>query len=123
MSKGNLNIEFINPFIIGASMVYTSIVLFAGFIIFAGSNFGGTIALGKLTSITLLIAMLILSAVGYVANAEQTAKTTHTLRLLMSLYPALFAVLTAVITGFFKINSKMEKELETAMKEMSQASE
>jgi predicted RND superfamily exporter protein len=42
---------------IGASMVYTSIVLFAGFIIFAGSNFGGTIALGKLTSITLLIAM------------------------------------------------------------------
>jgi predicted RND superfamily exporter protein len=33
------------------------IVLFAGFIIFAGSNFGGTIALGKLTSITLLIAM------------------------------------------------------------------
>lgn len=69
------------------------------------------------------IAMLILSAVGYVANAEQTAETTHTLRLLMSLYPALFAVLTAVITGFFKINSKMEKELETAMKEMSQASE
>jgi predicted RND superfamily exporter protein len=42
---------------IGTSMVYTFIVLFAGFIIFAGSNFGGTIALGKLTSITLLIAM------------------------------------------------------------------
>jgi predicted RND superfamily exporter protein len=42
---------------IGASMFYTSIVLFAGFIIFVGSNFGGTIALGKLTSITLLIAM------------------------------------------------------------------
>ena len=42
---------------IGTSMIYTSIVLFAGFIIFAGSNFGGTIALGKLTSITLLIAM------------------------------------------------------------------
>ncbi|MFC2125811.1 RND family transporter [Bacteroidota bacterium] len=42
---------------IGASMVYTSIVLFAGFVIFIGSDFGGTIALGKLTSITLLIAM------------------------------------------------------------------
>lgn len=42
---------------IGPSMVYTSAVLFAGFIIFAWSNFGGTIALGKLTSITLLIAM------------------------------------------------------------------
>lgn len=41
----------------GASMIYTSIILFAGFIIFAWSDFGGTIALGILTSITLLIAM------------------------------------------------------------------
>ncbi len=42
----------------GASMIYTSVVLFAGFIIFAGSSFGGTAYLGILTSITLLIAML-----------------------------------------------------------------
>jgi uncharacterized protein len=42
----------------GSSMIYTSIVLFAGFIIFAGSGFGGTIALGILTSTTLLIAMI-----------------------------------------------------------------
>ena len=42
----------------GASMIYTSIVLFAGFIIFTWSDFGGTIALGLLTSITLLIAMV-----------------------------------------------------------------
>ena len=41
----------------GASMIYTSVILFAGFIIFAWSEFGGTIALGMLTSITLLIAM------------------------------------------------------------------
>ncbi len=41
----------------GASMIYTSVILFAGFIIFAWSDFGGTIALGILTSITLLIAM------------------------------------------------------------------
>ncbi len=41
----------------GASMIYTSIVLFAGFVIFSGSDFGGTIALGVLTSTTLLIAM------------------------------------------------------------------
>lgn len=41
----------------GASMIYTSIILFAGFIIFAWSDFGGTIALGILTSVTLLIAM------------------------------------------------------------------
>lgn len=41
----------------GASMIYTSIILFAGFVIFAGSDFGGTVALGILTSTTLLIAM------------------------------------------------------------------
>jgi predicted RND superfamily exporter protein len=41
----------------GASMIYTSVILFAGFVIFAWSDFGGTIALGVLTSITLLIAM------------------------------------------------------------------
>lgn len=42
----------------GTSMVYTSIVLFAGFSIFTLSDFGGTSALGFLTSITLLIAMI-----------------------------------------------------------------
>src|SRR5688572_18501342 len=41
----------------GKSIMYTSIVLFAGFIIFAFSDFGGTIALGVLTSITLVISM------------------------------------------------------------------
>jgi predicted RND superfamily exporter protein len=41
----------------GKSIMYTSIVLFAGFIIFAFSNFGGTIALGILTSTTLVISM------------------------------------------------------------------
>lgn len=42
----------------GASMMYTSVILFAGFIIFVWSDFGGTVALGILTSITLLIAMV-----------------------------------------------------------------
>lgn len=42
---------------VGKSMIYTSIVLFAGFIIFTFSSFGGTIALGILTSITLLMSM------------------------------------------------------------------
>lgn len=41
----------------GKSIIYTSIVLFAGFIIFAFSHFGGTIALGLLTSTTLVISM------------------------------------------------------------------
>jgi predicted RND superfamily exporter protein len=41
----------------GASMIYTSIVLFCGFVVFAASEFGGTIALGVLTSTTLMFAM------------------------------------------------------------------
>jgi predicted RND superfamily exporter protein len=42
----------------GASMIYTSIILFFGFVIFGASEFGGTVALGVLTSITLLVAMI-----------------------------------------------------------------
>lgn len=42
----------------GVSMIYTSIVLFFGFSIFITSQFGGTIALGLLVSITLMIALL-----------------------------------------------------------------
>jgi predicted RND superfamily exporter protein len=38
----------------GLSIIYTSLVLMAGFIIFCASSFGGTFALGWLTSITLL---------------------------------------------------------------------
>ena len=40
----------------GLSIVYTSMVLIAGFIIFCLSSFGGTKSLGWLTSITLLVA-------------------------------------------------------------------
>ena len=42
----------------GKSMLYTSIILFFGFVIFGASTFGGTVALGILTSITLIMAML-----------------------------------------------------------------
>jgi hypothetical protein len=41
----------------GVSMVYTSIILFFGFGVFASSDFGGTQALGILVSLTLLVAM------------------------------------------------------------------
>jgi hypothetical protein len=41
----------------GLSMMYTSVVLFCGFSIFMGSEFGGTKALGLLISVTLLVAM------------------------------------------------------------------
>jgi len=41
----------------GVSMIYTSIVLFFGFGIFIASQFGGTVSLGLLVSLTLLIAL------------------------------------------------------------------
>ena len=42
----------------GISIIYTSLVLIAGFAIFCFSNFGGTKALGWLTSLTLVMATL-----------------------------------------------------------------
>ncbi len=42
----------------GISIIYTSLVLIAGFIIFCFSGFGGTQALGWLTSLTLVLATL-----------------------------------------------------------------
>jgi len=63
----------------GVSMFYTSIVLFFGFLVFTASSFGGTIALGGLVSVTLLIAMvsnlillpsLLLSLEKNIANKE-----------------------------------------------------
>jgi predicted RND superfamily exporter protein len=42
----------------GISIIYTSLVLIAGFVIFMFSGFGGTKALGMLTSLTLLAATL-----------------------------------------------------------------
>ena len=43
---------------VGQSMIYTSIILFFGFSIFCLSSFGGTFALGLLTSISLFSAMI-----------------------------------------------------------------
>jgi predicted RND superfamily exporter protein len=40
----------------GISIIYTSLVLVAGFVIFMFSSFGGTFALGWLTSLTLFVA-------------------------------------------------------------------
>ncbi len=42
----------------GTSMMYTSVILFFGFLIFTASEFGGTKALGTLLSMTLLISMI-----------------------------------------------------------------
>jgi predicted RND superfamily exporter protein len=42
----------------GLSIIYTSIVLIAGFVIFCFSGFGGTQSLGWLTSVTLVTATI-----------------------------------------------------------------
>lgn len=42
---------------VGVSMIYTSIALFSGFMIFAFSDFQGTVALGLLTGITILVGL------------------------------------------------------------------
>jgi uncharacterized protein len=42
----------------GVSMTYIALILFFGFGIFAASTFGGTVALGILLSITLLVALI-----------------------------------------------------------------
>ena len=42
----------------GISIIYTSLVLIAGFVIFCFSSFGGTISLGWLTSLTLVVGTL-----------------------------------------------------------------
>jgi predicted RND superfamily exporter protein len=67
----------------GASMIYTSVVLFAGFIIFSFSDFIGTTMLGVLTSTTLLIAMfanlIVLPALLMVFDDGKRKKDTHPL--------------------------------------------
>lgn len=63
----------------GLSIIYTSMVLVAGFIIFCFSNFGGTQALGWLTSLTLLVAtftnLLLLPCLLLPAKRLSTQKT------------------------------------------------
>jgi predicted RND superfamily exporter protein len=67
----------------GASMIYTSVILFAGFIIFSGSAFISTMMLGILTSTTLLIAMfanlIVLPALLMVFDDGKREKDSHPL--------------------------------------------
>ena len=42
----------------GKAILFTSMVLFVGFMIFVGSSFGGTVNLGALTAVTLAVALI-----------------------------------------------------------------
>ena len=61
LQKNNWNMAIAIPESLreaGPSIIYTAVALFFGFIIFAASDFGGTVALGVLTSLSLLFGML-----------------------------------------------------------------
>jgi GPH family glycoside/pentoside/hexuronide:cation symporter len=76
----------------------------------------GTASLKIGWSIGPAVAMLILGASGYVANVDQTPKTLNMLRVMMSFIPAAFALLTALAACFYKIDGKMEKEIEESLR-------
>lgn len=66
----------------GLSIIYTSVVLIAGFVIFCFSSFGGTQALGWLTSLTLITAtianLLLLPALLITFTKHKAARTINT---------------------------------------------
>lgn len=65
----------------GLSMFYTAIILFAGFAIFTASTFQGTVALGILVSITLLMGMasnlILLPAFLLTVEKRRSAEKVH----------------------------------------------
>jgi GPH family glycoside/pentoside/hexuronide:cation symporter len=62
------------------------------------------------------IAAWLLAYYGFVANVPQNAETQHALRLMMSIYPAVVGLIAAAVVLLYKIDGKMERELEAAMK-------
>ncbi|HLP02161.1 MAG TPA: MFS transporter [Opitutaceae bacterium] len=48
----------------------------------------------------------LMSLVGFKANVEQNADTLHGLRLLMSLIPAAFGIISILLVGFYPLNEK-----------------
>ena len=65
----------------GLSIIYTSLVLTAGFIIFCASSFGGTFALGWLTSVTLLSAtatnLILLPVLLLIFNSSKSGQSKN----------------------------------------------
>lgn len=68
---------------IGVSMIYSTVILFFGFGVFAFSGFGGTVALGILVSTTLLVSLftnlillpsILLSLENYISKKELTSE-------------------------------------------------
>ncbi|MDQ8183341.1 MFS transporter [Pelagicoccus sp. SDUM812005] len=61
------------------------------------------------------ISMYLLTYFGYQANVDQSPETVEGLKLIMSFIPAGVAVLAAGSVLFYRIDAKMEKEMEAAI--------
>lgn len=62
------------------------------------------------------ISLWLMGYFGFVANVEQSAETIHGLRLIMSWIPAFFAFATGLCVLLYKIDNKMEAQMEREMK-------
>lgn len=65
------------------------------------------------------IALWTIDWIGFVPNVPQSPETIQGLRYMMSFVPAAISVVAIVLVLFYKIGSKMEKELEAAMGQMA----
>ncbi len=65
----------------------------------------------------------ILGAYGYQANVEQTEKGLLGIRLVMSIYPAIFALLGMVFMFFYPLNKKLMHQVETELIERRKKAE
>ena len=65
----------------------------------------------------------ILMAFGYVANTAQTTMALIGIRLLMSLFPALAALLVIVLFQFYRIDEKLLAKIEGDLSKQRKVSE
>jgi len=57
-----------------------------------------------------------LDAFGYVANTVQNVEVTDNLRLMMSVIPAVFGLISIIVISFYPLNDKKVAEIETSLK-------
>ena len=76
----------------------------------------GTFSIKIGWSVGLAAAAWLLAYYGFKPNVQQNEQTLEALRLMMSVFPAIVALLAAGAVLLYKIDAKMEKELEAAMK-------
>lgn len=81
----------------------------------------GTFSMKIGWSIGPAVSLWLLDYFGFVANVEQSPETIQGLRLIMSLIPAAVGVVAAAAVLFYRIDSKMEKEMEVAIAKDAEA--